>query len=107
MAPVLSARPTALSAAGAHAPHRSDYFTVYRNGDWKVIYHFYPSKQSDGEHYQLYNLKDDPFESTNLAKEKPAVLRKMMQGLVASMEAQDGQYPVSKENGMPLKPIVP
>jgi arylsulfatase A-like enzyme len=90
-----------------HAPHRSDYFTVYRNGDWKVIYHFYPSKQSDGSHYQLYNLKDDPFESTNLAEEKPTVLRKLMQGLVASMKAHDGQYPVSKDDGMPLQPIVP
>jgi len=25
-----------------HAPHRSDYFTTYRDGDWKVIYHYYP-----------------------------------------------------------------
>ncbi|MDC0308033.1 MAG: sulfatase [Planctomycetaceae bacterium] len=91
-----------------HAPHRSDYFTVYRNGDWKVVYHFYPSKQSDGSHYQLYNLKNDPFESTNLAEKEPAQLRTMMKKLVASMEAHDGQYPVSKENpSQPLKPMIP
>ncbi|MCH5375534.1 MAG: sulfatase-like hydrolase/transferase, partial [Planctomycetes bacterium] len=50
-----------------HSPHRSDYFTCYRHGDWKVIYHYYPSKASEDAAYQLYNLADDPFESTNLA----------------------------------------
>lgn len=91
-----------------HAPHRSDYFTVYRNGDWKVIYHYYPSKQSDGMTYQLYNLAEDPFESTNLAKEKPDKLRELMTGLVSSMEDHHAVYPVSKENPeQPLKPVVP
>jgi len=90
-----------------HAPHRSDYFTVYRQRDWKVIYHYYPSKQSDGMAYQLYNLADDPFESTNLADKNPVKLRVMMQQLVNAMDKHEAVYPVSKENGMPLKPIVP
>ncbi len=88
-----------------HAPHRSDYFTVYRHGDWKVIYHFYPSKASEGSHYQLYNLADDPFEQTNLATKKPDQLRMMMKELIASMNKHDALYPVDKE-GKPLKPTV-
>ena len=46
-----------------HSPHRSDYFTCYRQGDWKVIYHYFPSEASENSHYQLYNLAEDPFES--------------------------------------------
>ncbi|MGC8988881.1 MAG: sulfatase-like hydrolase/transferase, partial [Verrucomicrobiia bacterium] len=45
-----------------HSPHRSDYWTSYRNGEWKVIYHYIPSESTRGAHYQLFNLKTDPFE---------------------------------------------
>jgi arylsulfatase A-like enzyme len=94
-----------------HGRHRSSYFAVYRDGDWKVIYHYLPSEfpeQSEGSHYQLYNLADDPFESTNLAETRPDVLRRMMKGLIAAMEAHGGQYPVSTEDKTtPLKPQLP
>jgi len=103
-----SSRPEEFLMHYPHSPHRSSYFTVYRNGNWKVIYHYYPSKQSSGKRYQLYNLADDPFESTNLAEEKPAKLREMMEGLVTAMNDHDAVYPVSKENPEePLTPIVP
>ncbi|MEK6235409.1 MAG: sulfatase, partial [Planctomycetales bacterium] len=79
-----------------HSPHRSDYFTCYRRGDWKVIYHYYPSKGSEDVRYQLYNLADDPFEQNNLAASEPGRLSEMMQGLIASMERHDALYPVDK-----------
>jgi len=91
-----------------HSPHRSEYFTCYRSGQWKVIYHYFPSEASENSHYQLYNLADDPFESTNLAASKPDRLRQMMQGLIAGMESHNAVYPVDKEDGKtPLKPILP
>ncbi len=91
-----------------HSPHRSTYFTCYRSGDWKVIYHYFPSKASEGSHYQLYNLADDPFESNNLATSNSAQLRLMMKDLIASMERHNALYPVDEENGTtPLKPILP
>ena len=91
-----------------HAPHRSDYFTCYRRGDWKVIYHFFPSEVSEGSHYQLYNLAEDPFESNNLATSKPNQLRLMMQGLIASLENHNALYPVDKkDSATPLKPKLP
>lgn len=91
-----------------HSPHRSDYFTCYRHGDWKVIYHYRPSKASENSHYQLYNLADDPFESKNLAASKPDQLRLLMQGLIASLERHKALYPVDKKNGAaPLKPKLP
>lgn len=91
-----------------HSPHRSDYFTSYRNGDWKVVYHYFPSPVSDNGHYQLYNLADDPFESTNLAESKPDKLRQMMQGLIAALKKCNAQYPVDKNfQKTPQMPILP
>ena len=86
-----------------HAPHRSNYFTCYREGDWKVIYHYFPSKASELSNYQLYNLKLDPFEQKNLARKQPEQLRKMMQALIANLKDHGAKYPVDKQ-GMALKP---
>lgn len=91
-----------------HAPHRSDYFTCYRDGDWKVIYHYFPSDASGGSHYQLYNLAEDPFESTNVAASEPEKLRSMMRKLIDSLEEHDALYPVAEEGGSdPVKPEMP
>ena len=90
-----------------HAPHRSEYFTCYRQGDWKVIYHYFPSKASEASHYQLYNLADDPFESTNLAPSRPDRLREMVRGLIAELEMHDAVYPVNKSDSIPLNPKLP
>jgi hypothetical protein len=90
-----------------HAPHRTDYFTTYRDGDWKVIYHYFPSAVSEGSHYQLFNLKADPFEQKNLAASEPAQLKRLMQGLAAGLEKQGAVYPVAKETKLVQKPQVP
>ncbi|MEQ1861358.1 MAG: sulfatase [Chthoniobacteraceae bacterium] len=90
-----------------HAPHRTDHFTVWRDGDWKVIYHYFPTAVSDGSHYQLFNLANDPFEQKNVASTKPKELRRMMQGLVAAMEKQNALYPVEKDGTTPVKPLLP
>ncbi len=91
-----------------HSPHRSDYFTTLRDGDWKVIYHYIPSKGSEGGHYQLYNLASDPFESTNLADQEPEVLREMVGKLKSGLEAHQALYPVSPDDGKtPLVPVIP
>jgi arylsulfatase A-like enzyme len=90
-----------------HAPHRSDYWTSYRDGGWKVIYHYYPSEASENSHYQLYHLAEDPFEQRNLATSRPDELRRMMQGLVAALAAHDSVYPVEKDGTTPRRPRLP
>ena len=91
-----------------HYPHthRSDYFTSYRCGDWKIIYHYFPSGETDHSHYQLYNLVSDPFESKNLAATQPAQLRVMMEGLIAALEQNKALYPVDKD-GQSQRPLLP
>lgn len=90
-----------------HAPHRTDYFTTFRDGEWKVIYHYFPGKASGGSHYQLYNLRSDPFEQNDLAQTNPAELKRLMQGLIAGLEAQNAVYPVEKGTQTPVKPKLP
>ncbi|MEZ5385867.1 MAG: sulfatase-like hydrolase/transferase [Prosthecobacter sp.] len=90
-----------------HSPHRSIYFTSFRDGDWKVIYHYFPTEVSGGSHYQLFNLKEDPFEQNDLAKSNPEELKRLMQGLIAGLEAQKAVYPVEKGTTTPVKPVMP
>ncbi len=96
-----------------HGHHRSDYFTVWRDGDWKVIYHTFPDRkpigprlQSGGERYELFNLAKDPFENHNLAKEEPKQLRKMMGGLIRALKNHKAVYPIS-DDGKVLPPVMP
>lgn len=90
-----------------HSPHRTDYFTSYRNGKWKVIYHYFPSEVSENSHYQLFDLASDPFEQSNLASKEPKELKRMMQELAELMEKQKAQYPLEKETKGAMKPRIP
>jgi len=90
-----------------HAPHRSDYWTSYRDGAWKVIYHYYPSAASENSHYQLFDLAADPFEQKNLAPSAPAELRRMVAGLIAALDNHQAAYPVDKASGATLRPKLP
>ena len=90
-----------------HAPHRSDYFTVYREGDWKVVYHYQPSPASENSHYQLFHLKVDPYESMNLAVKEPRELSRMMRGLIASLDHHHALFPRDPKTGQPTRPILP
>lgn len=102
-----SRRPESFLMHYPHAPHRSDYFTSYRAGEWKVVYHYLPSKASEGLHYQLFHLAEDPFESQNLAASHPRELRRMMKRLIDSLENHRALYPVAADRSTPLKPKLP
>jgi len=90
-----------------HAPHRSDYFTAYRLGEWKVIYHYFPSPASENSHYQLYHLAKDPSEQRNLASSEPERLRELMKGLIAGLDRCGAVYPVGDDGTSPQKPRLP
>ncbi len=90
-----------------HSPHRSEYFTSYREGDWKVIYHYFPSPVSGGSHYQLFHLASDPFEQTDLASERPEELHRMMDQMIVSLAAHDAVFPIKPGSAGPLRPTLP
>lgn len=90
-----------------HAPHRTDYFTTLRKGEWKVIYHYFPSDVSDQKHYQLFHLASDPFEQQDRASTDPKVLHTMMERMVAMLGEQKAVLPRDPSNGQPLVPKLP
>ncbi len=96
-----------------HGPHRSNYWTSWRDGDWKVIYHTLPETKTSGGsiqiengNHELFNLAQDPFESTNLASSNPEILERMINGMVAELEKHDALYPID-DSGEPLRPTTP
>lgn len=108
-----SSRPQQFLMHYPHGRHRSNYFTTWRDGDWKVIYHTLPETKTTGNriqfaggNFELFNLADDPFEQKNLAKSKPQELKRMMKGLIAQLEAHDAIYPAD-DKGKELRPQLP
>lgn len=90
-----------------HFPHahNSSYFTVYREGGWKLIYHY--TKQPDMR-YELFHLKEDRAEQKNLAGQRPDKLKSMMASMIEALDAAGAQFPrESKESDRPLRPVMP
>ncbi len=82
-----------------HYPHdhRSRYFTSFRLGSWKLVYHYRPGMNPAQVRYELFDLTADPTESDNRAAQEPARLRAMMQEMVRRLDAQGARYPVGDD----------
>ncbi len=91
----------------SHFPHdhTSNYFTTYRDGDWKVIYRYFPESGKESGRYALYNLRNDPSESNNLSQDKPKEVGRLMAAMITSLEEMDALYPVIE--GQEQRPLMP
>ena len=84
-----------------HFPHshRSSYFTSFRKGDWKLIYRYLTSagkgksKQPLPKH-ELYNLKNDPYETKNLALGNSRKTNEMVRLMIEQLERENALFPV-------------
>ena len=61
---------------------------------------------NDSSRYGLFDVENDPSESTNLASENPEKLKAMMQAMVQELQSQNAQYPVDGQ-GKEVKPVIP
>jgi len=84
-------------------PHNSNYFTTYRSGDWKLIYHYNPEKEN-GAIRELYNLKNDPFEADDLASVNPEKLKQMTHAMIKQLDNEHALYPIDKA-GNEIRPV--
>ncbi len=89
-----------------HFPHehRTSYFTVFRQGSWKLVYRYRP-RQSHAPGIELYNLANDPGERHNVAGEHPDRVQSMLRDMASQLEAEQALYPVNA-NGNSLRPQV-
>jgi arylsulfatase A-like enzyme len=109
LAPALSGKPLSDKPREflMHFPHahRSSYFTTYRLGEWKIIYHYL--KPVDAR-YELFHLPTDQSESHNLAKKDPVNLQRMFASMQKALDQAGAQYPVEKEdNSKEIRAIAP
>ncbi len=65
------------------------------SGDWKIIY-FY-----EDEKVELYNLKDDPMETTNVAARFPDKIVELKKKLEKHLEDTGAKYPVVNPDYVP------
>jgi arylsulfatase A-like enzyme len=81
-----------------HFPHdhRSKYFTSYRNGDWKIVYHYFPELNPANTRFELFNLSTDPYENDNLDKKMPQKLKQMFNLMCKQLENEGALYPIDK-----------
>jgi arylsulfatase A-like enzyme len=91
----------------SHFPHehRNSYFTSYRAGNWKLIYHYLPESNEGAVRYELYNLRKDPSESENQATAQPDRLARMTRVMTRQLDAMDALYPVV--DGVEQRPLEP
>lgn len=89
-----------------HFPHghRSSYFTAFRRGNDKVVYHYPVGKGAAGKfpRVELFDLATDPTEATNLAESDPELAREMIHAMTQALEDAGSQFPLL--NGSALKP---
>lgn len=86
-----------------HAPHRSSHFTVYREGNWKLIYHYFPEREAGHAPLQLFDLSHDPYEQVDLASSERESERidGLLERLRAKLIDQRALMPLDGE-GRPL-----
>ncbi len=79
-------RSTGVSGRPSAVHHSARGLFGYRKGDWKLILGrgsggFTVPRSIDGPGGQLYNLADDPRETTNLYNDRPDIVRELQQEL--------------------------
>lgn len=81
-----------------HFPHehRGSYFTTYRKGDWKLIYYYNPETPKK-PYYKLYDLKNDPFETTDLAQKENKKAHELFNQMASRLKKEQALYPVDKD----------
>ncbi len=85
-----------------HFPHgsqRTNYFTSLITSQWKVTYHYPIENQA---RYELFNLKEDPFEANDLANTNRVQLKIMMNLLADEMNSKKALYPEKNEKSLQL-----
>jgi arylsulfatase A len=76
-----------------HFPHyrysQEVPYSIIRRGDWKLI-----KRYSGDKKYELFNLKEDPYEQNNLADERPDKTREFEERLAIWLRYTNAKMPI-------------
>jgi len=72
-------------------------YSIIRAGDWKLL------KRYDGKTWELFNLKDDLSETTDLADKHPDVVRRLDARLVAHLKTIGAKMPKPNPDYQPKR----
>lgn len=67
--------------------------TYVRKGDWKLL-RFYADNEDGSDRLELYDLKNDPGESKNLASEKPKIVSELNELITGFLKDTQAVVPV-------------
>ncbi len=92
-----------------HFPHshRSSYFTSFRKGDWKLIYRYLTNDEKRTSKdplpkYELYDLKNDPYETKNLALGNSKKINELIDLMIKRLKTENALFP--QRNDRELRP---
>lgn len=79
-----------------HGEHRANYFTTYRKGRWKLIYHYNPENPGEPS-WELFNLKKDPYETYDLKDKRKGKVSRMIKAMSSRLVRENALYPIDRE----------
>ena len=82
-------------------PHNSDFFTVLRDGYWKLIHNY------GSQGYELFNLANDISESNDRASAEPERVMAMARKMSQQLDAMGAQYPRLVSDNSDRSPLMP
>lgn len=82
---------------GSGAPRYYHYYSVVRQGDWKLIYNH--NTAGGAETFELYNIAEDISEKTNLASVYPDITDRLRRLLAERLRACGAQMPTRTADG--------
>ena len=85
-----------------HFPHahNNNLFSTFIKGEWKVIYNYGSTA------WELYHLKEDPYETQNLVKVHPERIQAMAKAMIDALDKNEASYPLSVVTDEPVKPTL-
>ena len=73
-------------------------YSTYRRKNWKIIYNYASEK------WELYNLKLDPFEKTNMVGKQPELVLYLATEMIKKLDSKKAIYPRKTISGKQVKP---